>query len=152
MIDTLHDGVSWGADAVRVELSAHEEVLDCRGSGLVLVPSVFSRRCAALTEPPAQPTLFYPALGVTETWSDDDADHGAALGALLGDGRARLLRCLQEPLSTTETAAVSELAISTASHHLSVLRAANLVDSRRMGAAVFHARTPLGDALVAGVR
>lgn len=149
MVGSIHAAVSWAPDAVRVALAKHEEVLDCRGSGLVLVPSVLSRRCAALTEPPAQPTLFYPALGVTETWTESAAAD-EALAGLLGDGRARMLRCLQEPRSTTEAAAATTLAISTASHHLAVLRAAGLVDSRRVGSAVLHARTPLGDALVAG--
>lgn len=40
------------------------------------------------------------------------------------------------------------LAVSTASHHLAVLRASRLVDSRREGPRVVHARTPLGEALV----
>lgn len=149
-ISSIHDAVSWAPDAVQVTLAKHEEVLDCRGSGLVLVPSVMSKRCAALTEPPAQPTLFYPALGVTETWTEAGAETDAALASLLGDGRSRMLRCLQEPLSTTEAAAACALAISTSSHHLSVLRGAGLVDSRRVGSAVLHARTPLGDALAAG--
>lgn len=150
MAESLHEQVSWGPDAVRVRLAKHEEVLDCAGSGLVLVPSVMSRRCSVLTEPPAQPTLFYPALGVAEDWTTASAATDGALGDLLGDGRARLLVALQQPMSTTEAAAEAGLAISTASHHLAVLRASRLVDSRRAGASVLHARTPLGEALVAG--
>lgn len=151
MVESIDEAVSWGTDAVRVRLSKHAEVLDCRGSGLVLVPSVMSRQCAALTEPPAQPTLFYPALGVTETWVESNDAGRSAVAALLGEGRARILTGLQQPLSTSEAAAAADMAISTASHHLSVLRAARLVDSRRAGSAVMHARTPLGDALVAAV-
>jgi hypothetical protein len=64
MAADLGEAVEWsdgaGFDLVRVRMEQHEEVVDCQGRGLVLVPSFFARHCAALTEPPAQPTLFYP--------------------------------------------------------------------------------------------
>ena len=146
MAGGLNEAVDWNTDAVRVRLERHEEVIDCTGRGLVLVPSLFGRRCAVLTEPPAQPTLFYPALGVAETWHRPGAD--GPLGALLGDRRAAVLLALREPSSTTEAAAAAGIAVSTASHHLDVLRAAGLVTARRDGRRVVHQRTPLGDALV----
>lgn len=151
MVASLNEAVTWGSDAVRVRLAKHEEVLDCAGSGLVLVPSVMSRGCAALTERPAQPTLFYPALGVSEAWTTAGADLSVSLAALLGEGRARVLGALDEPMSTSEVAAAGGLAVSTASHHLAVLRGARLVDSRREGTRVMHVRTPLGEALVGGL-
>lgn len=148
----LHATVGWGDDTVRVQLRSHSEVVDCGGSGLVLVPSVLqeSRGCAVLTERPAQPTIFYPAHGVSETWYRDAADARQSLGALLGPARALLLGELQQPLSTTECARVGGLAVSTASHHLTVLRDAGLIDSRRDGPRVLHSRTPLGEALAQG--
>lgn len=150
MVDTLHERVSWQGSAVHVTMRGHSEVVDCTGTGLTLVPSVFLRTCAAVTELPSPPLLFYPAHGVSETWArrgDDDA-----LVALLSEGRARVLLALHEPLSTTETARASGLAVSTTSHHLTVLRGAALVDSRRAGRTVMHARTHLGDALVSSAR
>ncbi|GAA1652505.1 winged helix-turn-helix domain-containing protein [Georgenia ruanii] len=150
MVDSLHEAVSWAPHAVRVRLRLHAEVLDCAGGGLVLVPSVMAPRCAVVTEPPAQPTLFYPALGVSERWADAATDAGSALRDLLGTGRAGVLLALRGPLSTTEVAAAEGLAASTASHHLSLLRAAGLVDSRREGPRVVHVRTPLGEALAGG--
>lgn len=153
MAATLHSTVTWADEVVRVQMRHHEEVVDCGGTGLVLVPSVMmpTRGCAVLTERPAQPTIFYPAHGVTETWYRDGADALDALTALLGHARARLILELQQPLSTSECAELTDLAVSTASHHLTVLRDAGLVDSRRTGARVLHTRTPLGEAL-AGVR
>jgi hypothetical protein len=148
MVDTLHEAVTWAPDAVRVRLRLHGEVLDCAGSGLVLVPSVMAPRCSVVTEPPAQPTLFYPALGLSERWADDERDSSAALADLLGAGRAGVLLALRGPLSTSEVAAAGGLAVSTASHHLDRLRAARLVESRREGPRVLHVRTPLGEALV----
>ncbi|KAE8763622.1 ArsR/SmtB family transcription factor [Georgenia thermotolerans] len=150
MVDSLHEGVSWAPHAVRVRLRLHEEVLDCAGSGLVLAPSVMAPRCSVVTEPPAQPTLFYPALGVSERWAEPAVDIAGALKALLGTGRAGVLLALRGPLSTSEVAAAEGLAVSTASHHLALLRAAGLVDSRREGPRVVHVRTPLGEALTGG--
>ncbi|WP_026365452.1 ArsR/SmtB family transcription factor [Promicromonospora sukumoe] len=150
MVETLHEAVSWAPHAVRVRLRMHGEVLDCAGSGLVLVPSVMAPRCSVVTEPPAQPTLFYPALGVSERWADDGPGTAEALARLLGAGRAGVLLALRAPLSTSEVAAACGLAVSTASHHLALLSAARLVDARRDGARVLHVRTPLGEALVGG--
>jgi len=114
----------------------------------MLVPSVFRRTCGVVGDAPAHPMLFYPAHGISETWQEQEADNGTALALLLGDGRARVLTSLSEPLSTSETAQACELAVSTASHHLKVLHQAGLIDSRRAAQMVLHGRTPLGDALV----
>ena len=148
MIATLHEAVEWSSDAVQVRLHRHEEVLDCSGSGLVLVPSVMARGCAVLTEPPARPTLFYPAHGVSAEWTTRAAEKAGALSALLGEGRARTLLSIDQPLSTTEVARACGLALSTTSHHLAILSASGLVDGRRVGMRVLHARTTLGEALV----
>jgi hypothetical protein len=149
MVDTLHEAVTWAPDAVRVRLRLHGEVLDCAGSGLVLVPSVMSsHRCAVLTEPPAQPTLFYPAQGVTETWARDPAEASRSLGALLSPARAEILLTAHDPRTTSQVAADCGVAVSTASHHLTVLRNSGLITSARDGARVLHVRTPLGEALV----
>ncbi|MCM3658569.1 winged helix-turn-helix domain-containing protein [Agromyces mediolanus] len=152
MIDGLHPSVRWSEGAVRVQLRLHREALDCRGSGLVLVPSVMgSLGCMVLTEPPAQPTVFYPAQGVTERWARDPASIEAALGALLGPARAGILLSAHSARSTSQVAADAGLAVSTASHHLAVLRGAGLVASRREGASVLHLRTPLGEAMIGAV-
>lgn len=152
MIETLHDRVAWTDGAVRVTMRIWSEVVDCRGSGLVLVPSVMGTSgCFVLTEPPAQPTLFYPAQGVTATWARDSTDATAALGALLGPARARILLDAHEPRTTSQVARDTALAVSTASHHLTVLRDAGLLASTREGARVLHRRTPLGEAMVGAV-
>jgi DNA-binding transcriptional ArsR family regulator len=149
MIQSLNDRVHWSDGMVRVTMRIWSEVVDCRGSGLVLVPSVMgSTGCNVLTEPPAQPTLFYPAHGVTATWARDAADAASALAALLGPTRARILLDAHEARTTSQVARDAALALSTASHHLTVLRDAGLVSSSRDGARVLHRRTPLGEAMV----
>ncbi|GAA4604471.1 DUF5937 family protein [Actinoplanes octamycinicus] len=148
MAATLHSTVTWRDDVVRVELPHYANSVDCGGTGLVLVPSVMAtRRCFVLDEPPTQPTIFYPAHGISETWHRPGSAALDALTALLGAARARLVIELQQPLSTSECAQLTGLAASTASHHLTVLRDAGLVDSRRAGGRVLHTRTPLGEAL-----
>lgn len=149
MADALHPSVSWGEGAVRVRLRRHSEHVDCQGSGLVLVPSVMSSwGCMVLTEPPAQPTLFYPARGVTAGWARDTADIEDALGALLGPARAAILFGAGVPRTTSQTALDAGIAVSTASHHLTVLRDAGLIASERDGARMMHLRTPLGEAMI----
>lgn len=151
MIATLNDRVTWTGDAVRVEMRVWSEIVDCRGSGLVLAPSVMGPACSVLTEPPAQPTLFYPAQGVTAEWAHDPISTAEALGALLGPSRAEILLDAHEPRTTSQVARDARLAISTASHHLAVLRESGLIASTREGARVLHRRTPLGEALVGAV-
>lgn len=149
MINSLHERVDWDTDSVRVRMRVHSEVVDCAGAGLVLVPSVFAADCAVLTEPPAQPTLFYPAHGVTESWAQHDGGGEAALAEVLSAGRARLLYALSEPMSTSEVAGIANMTVSTASEHLTALRRVALVDRRRDGKRVLHWRSPLGEALLA---
>lgn len=152
MARDLHHQVTWGEGAVRVSLRRHSEQLDCRGSGLVLVPSVMSSwGCMVLTEPPAQPTLFYPARGVTAGWARDESEIADALGALLGPARAGILLRAGTARTTSQVAHEADIAVSTASHHLAVLRAAGLIASERDGARMLHLRTPLGEAMVGAV-
>lgn len=149
MAGGLHRTVRWSDNAVRVQLRRHSEDVDCRGGGLVLVPSVMSSwGCMVITEPPAQPTLFYPARGVTAGWARDAADLADALGALLGPVRAGILLHAHIARTTSQVAADAGIAASTASHHLTVLRDAGLITSSREGSRMLHLRSPLGEALV----
>ncbi|MBE0010388.1 MULTISPECIES: ArsR/SmtB family transcription factor [unclassified Arthrobacter] len=148
MIGSLHERVSWDGSNVNVRMHSWSEVVPCEGSGMLLVPTVIgSPWCSVLTEKPVQPTLFYPAHGVTNTWYQVGHTAEKALSALLGEGRARVLLSLTGPRSTTETAALCNLALSTASHHLTLLRDAGLIASARQGSQVLHSRTLLGDSL-----
>lgn len=150
MAAELHPTISWEGSAVVVELEAFSLDLDCHGSGLVLAPSVLGHRCSVLTDPPSVPTIFYPVHGLTATWARDPIAAENALATLIGPTRAAILVTAQDPRSTSRIAADVGIAVSTASHHLSVLAAAGLIRSERHGATVMHLRTPLGESLVAG--
>ncbi|MDT0158341.1 DUF5937 family protein [Microbacterium sp. ARD32] len=149
MAGALHSTVQWSDGAVRVRVRRHSEDVDCRGSGLVLVPSVMSSwGCMVITKPSAQPTLFYPARGVTAAWARDATELADALGALLEPVRAGILLRAHIARTTSEVAGDAGIAASTASHHLTVLRDAGLIASSRQGNRMLHLRTPLAEALV----
>jgi hypothetical protein len=144
----LHPAVRWEGDRLEVEM-AYDEDVDLGGRGLLLVPSAFMwERPAAITRPPWQPTLIYPARGAATLWEPRGGDAGGALGRLLGPTRARVLARLRR-----------------APHHDRAGRAARAHDGRRLAAPgrpagrralharrerriVLYARTALGDALV----
>lgn len=118
------------------------------GTGLVLMPSVFLwPSLAAVIDPPAQPTLMYPARGIAELWQPARTTHSAALARLIGNTRAALLESLAEPAATHTLARRHGLAPSTVSEHLAALHNARLVTRHRYRHAVLYQRTPLGTSL-----
>jgi hypothetical protein len=145
-LNDLHAKISWSGGAVRFTGPAQTE-LDVAGTELVLIPSVFGWPGAGVAYDP--PSLTYPARGVALIWQPPDRADGA-LAALVGPTRAGVLTALAEPASTTGLAARCGLPASTASEHLSVLRAAGLVATVRTGRFLLHQRTPLGVALCGG--
>lgn len=150
MIDQLHERVRWVDDRVRVSLRIWSEEVRCQGTGLMLVPTALGAPwCSVVTDPPSVPILFYPATGMSSSWPGKSVGLDAALGALLGTGRAAVLLALDVPRSTSDVAGTAGLAVSTTSHHLGVLREARLVAAHRAGTAVMHMRTPLGESLLA---
>ncbi|MGP3965096.1 ArsR/SmtB family transcription factor [Nonomuraea sp. 3N208] len=53
-------------------------------------------------------------------------------------------------MTTTQLAEVLSLSLPMASRHAAILREAGLIVSQRLGQAVVHTRTPLGEALLNG--
>lgn len=151
MVRTLHSTITWDAPTIQVKTTGYSDEVDCGGTGLVLVPSVFAPTdfCALLTTTEIQPTIFYPAHGIYETWHLTSTRTAQGLKALVGAVRAQLLLELNESLSTSECADLCDVAVSTAHHHLTVMRSAGLIDSAREGTRILHTRTPLGEALSA---
>ncbi|MFG3440096.1 ArsR family transcriptional regulator [Nonomuraea sp. NPDC047897] len=117
------------------------------GRGLLFVPSVFTGRVGAYLEDAWPYALVYPAWGVA---AGPPAPDGAALAAVLGRSRARVLAELAVPATTTHLAALLGQSVGTTGGHLAALRGAGLVTGTRTGRSVRYSRTPLGDALVAG--
>ncbi|WP_327353375.1 ArsR/SmtB family transcription factor [Streptomyces sp. NBC_01304] len=127
----------------------HLRVLD--GQGLVLMPSVFTwPDIVGGQEEPWQPAVIYPARGIGGLWTEAADRTPDALAHLLGRARADVLCALDEPAGTTALAHRLGLAPSSVSAHLSTLRGAGLLVSRRYGHQVLYERTPLGIALATG--
>lgn len=143
----LHPRVAFDAGTLRIEHD-YDAVVDLDGRGLLLVPAAFLwPDVAAMIDPPWQPTLLYPPRGVATLWEPSSADPGA-LGALLGELRARVLAGLDPPVSTTELAGRLGASPAGVSAHLGVLRRAGLATPRRSGRSVLYARTAAGEALL----
>jgi DNA-binding transcriptional ArsR family regulator len=104
-----------------------------------------------MLELPHRYALVYPVSGAL-------ADTGSAragvdgLARLIGPNRARVLRLLDEPRSTTQLAALTGLPLGAVGNHLRVLLDTGAVLRRRAGRDVLYWRTSLGDALAASSR
>ena len=103
-----------------------------------------------MIDPPSRPALAYPARGIAELWQP--ARHRSQTrwpGCSAGPGPRCWSRWPSRP-RRTRLARRHDLAASTVSEHLSALRDARLVASRRQRHAVMYQQTRLGAALAAG--
>jgi DNA-binding transcriptional ArsR family regulator len=125
--------------------SLHVEV---DGRGLRLVPSLFCRGAVTYIDMSEPPVITYPARGRATVWETVPIETGDALVALVGAVRAQLLTMLDRPASTTELAHRLGVTPSAVSQHLSVLRAARLLNRARSGRSVLYLRSALADELV----
>ncbi|AVH95422.1 ArsR family transcriptional regulator [Streptomyces sp. WAC00288] len=146
LLGELHPSFDWAAETATLRVDYHgEHVRPLDGQGLVLMPSVFTwPDVVSGFDPPWQPTVVYPARGIGGLWTDARDRTPEALGRLLGPVRADVLCALTEPMGTTALAHLLGRAPSTVSAHLTVLRDAGLLASRRYGHQVLYERTPLG--------
>lgn len=112
---------------------------------LLLVPCSFGLGWLCI-EPPRAYAVVYPARGVA---ASAIGEQPTGLDRLLGSTRARVLRSLDTPASTSQLVAHLGLGLGTVGGHLAVLRDAGVVMSVRTGRSVLYHRTELGEALVA---
>lgn len=142
----LHPNVTWKQPYLDVQVPGHDATFSLDGRGLLLVPSAFTTRPVVSDRAPWLAGVIYPARGIANLWEQAPVAPGG-LARLIGHSRATILADLEAPRSTTELAERLSLSPATTSHHLTALRAAGLVTSRRDGRSVLYARTPVGDAL-----
>ena len=147
--DLLPERVRWRGDRLEIEISFSSE-RDLGGRGLLMIPSAFQwPGPSVISRAPWQPSLIYPARGLSVLW-DEGSSSQDGLGRVIGAARARLLELLDAPRSTTDLARLSGLTPGGVSQHLTALRGAGLVCSRREGRSVLYMRTPVADALLSG--
>ncbi|MCF3179092.1 winged helix-turn-helix transcriptional regulator [Streptomyces polychromogenes] len=125
------------------------------GRGLILAPSLFCPTEPQIFTPSqdgAAPILMYrasqDAAAISSILAPPDAGPSAALTALLGRTRAAALAELAGTANTTILAQRLRVTAAAASQHVSMLRSAGLVASRREGNKVWHTLTPLGLSLL----
>ncbi|MER5753416.1 DUF5937 family protein [Streptomyces sp. NPDC002088] len=150
LLTGLHPGIHWADDTLTLRMYGDlAQAQGADGRGVLLMPSVFVwPDVVSGFARPWQPTVIYPARGMGRFHAAPVPPPSDALARLLGVGRAAVLAGLIAPASTTELARRHALAPSSVSAHLSVLREAGLVESRRQGYYVLYRRTGLGNALV----
>ena len=150
VLTDLHPGARWTGHGLIIDAPSDTEY-QLAGAGLLLLPSAFVwPGLAAITDPPARPTLIYPARGIAELWQPAATHQSEVLGRLLGRTRAAVLESLAEPASTHTLARRHRLAPSTVSEHLTALHRAQLITRRRHRHAVLYQQTPLGTLLTHG--
>jgi DNA-binding transcriptional ArsR family regulator len=142
---SLAAGLRWEADG-RIGIPAltgpsHR----IQGAELTLVPNGFGGEWLSL-DPPRAYALHYPARGAAAL--REAAPPGPdGIGRLIGRPRARLLRALRTPASTSQLSRQLAMSLGGTSTHLAILQQAGLVSRARSGRTVLYRRTPLGDAL-----
>lgn len=144
----MHPNLSWRDGVLRIGKMIGRHQVAAAGRGLLLVPSVFAHKPAPPVSAEEAPLLAYPCRGVATLWVPAPAADTAALAALLGTPKARLLGQLDEPLATAEIARRLKVTPSAVSQHLQVLHATGLVTRARDGRHVLYRRSLLGDQLI----
>ncbi|TYB49013.1 helix-turn-helix domain-containing protein [Actinomadura chibensis] len=147
LFSDMHPDLRWRDGVLTIDRTIAEHRVAASGRGLLLIPSVFAHRPAPPVSPTEPPLLAYPCRAVATLWSPAPAPVPAALAALIGEPKARLLRLLEEPLATVELAHHLRVTPSAVSQHLRVLYNSGLVTRTRQGRRVLYHRTPLGDQL-----
>ncbi|MEV5568947.1 DUF5937 family protein [Spirillospora sp. NPDC052269] len=149
LFNDLHASVSWDDDTLRLVRRKHDMPRHSAGTGLLLIPSVFTGPgLRTRVRPPDPPQLAYPARGTGTLWETRPVTGTRALTSVLGRSRTLLLTELKTPASTTELAHRTGLSPAGVSQYLTALRNAGLVSAHRAGRSVLYARTATAEALL----
>lgn len=143
-VQDLTDALSWaGPDTLRF---GHQAWADRHigAEGLVFVPRTTGGGSWTCEQPP-RVALVYPGRGPAAPAHSPGSD---PLAELLGAGRARIVRELTQPATSTQLAAALTLSLGTVSAHLTVLRDADIATGARVGRHVIYRLTTRGTELV----
>ena len=152
MFSDLHSTINLQKNQLVLQAACqhgHGEVeLSLNGGGLQLVPLIF-KGCGRMYQvaPGWQPMLAYGIRGAG-LWYQRQAAADQSLELALGAGRARVLRALSTPATTSEVAYRLRLSAAAASQHLTRLTKAGLSQPRRSGKRVYYHLTERGQKLL----
>lgn len=151
MMATLHPELRLDGQTVYVD-GSFDVRYELGGQHLLLIPSVFSWPSIHFDSgvKPGPPSVIYGPRGVGTVWESNPVTRadGDALGALVGQTRAAILRSTGVPKSTTELARELGCTAPAISAHLATLRRCGMVTSWRSGRSVRYQRTPLATSVV----
>jgi DNA-binding transcriptional ArsR family regulator len=163
LLQNLHPDISWNPPLLTVAQTVpcgpwcchHRQHPRRRVSprGLVIIPSVVNRNCSVnfdyAPDAPEATCVVVPVGHPRSTFEPLDAPNRSALADLLGSARAWVLAaCAEEELTTSGVARVVGVSVSSASEHTTVLRAAGLIESHRVGNRMLHRATSFGALLL----
>ncbi|WP_433788736.1 ArsR family transcriptional regulator [Actinoplanes sp. CA-252034] len=145
----LHPGIRWCSPVLEVDAWPAGDVR-LGGHGLFLLPSPFAGPRPRVLIREGRPALVVYPVEPPAGWGGGAA--ADRLAGLLGRTRSAVLAHVAGPgrHTTSSVAGHAGISVSSSSEHLSVLRAAGLVSSRRDGGATVHRATPLGRTLAGG--
>ncbi|MCX5280970.1 MULTISPECIES: helix-turn-helix transcriptional regulator [unclassified Streptomyces] len=151
LLDSFRPLMVWQPPVLHVRYPEDRD-LHLDGRGLRLIPSHFCWRTPiALADPSLPQVLAYPVAHPPVRAPASTRDRRpAALAALVGRTRARVLAALDTTATTGELARRLSISAPSASEHVAALREVDLAHSRRVGTQVIHTLTPLGAALLSG--
>ena len=150
LVRNLHPSIKFSGDRIDIDRPYCCDGEPMAGQGVLLVPCVFTWPAGlAVTGAPHVPTITYPPRGLGRLWEDRQETTDSPLADLVGRTRAAIVSHLDLPMSTTHLANQLGVSAPTLSVHLSILRNAGVVTSRRDGRAVLYHRTALGHQLLA---
>ncbi|MEU9292471.1 winged helix-turn-helix domain-containing protein [Streptomyces sp. NPDC048266] len=148
LAEGLHPSVRWTAPVLHIAGRHLEGDLYLRGRGLRIIPSFFCWPGPIVLKDGSLPPVLVHPIAHDPRWLSPPPPSTAAthqaLAALLGKARAAVLEEMDEGRTTSELASRVGLSPATVSHHVSVLREAGLLTSRRIGGVVLHTVTRLG--------
>lgn len=151
LLEDLHPEIAITGLSLCIDKPAHSREQHL-GTALTLIPSVFLYPHLVVGhDEEGRFSAIYSARGVARVWEDTrELAHRERdpLGALLGPTRARILRRLDVPMTTTLIARHLQLTPSNVSQHLGVLRDSGLLRSWRSGRDVLYRQTTLAESLL----
>ena len=153
LFDGLTEGIRWLDDGtIEVIMSCdREDESHGSGDGVVLTPSVFTRRAVSWRYAECtQPWVSYPARGAGLLMGSPAVVRNGALCDLVGGPKSDILCALTEPASTSELAHRFSVTPSAVSQNLRVLGDNGLVESSRHGREVLYRLSDTGRRLVDG--
>lgn len=146
----LSAGIDYRERTLHLDTCKHDLDVQLEGNGLLLIPSVFMlpRHFTVMTSSLWQETYQYAARGVAGLWDDTTIAVDAAFEQLLSGSRAKLLKLLVTPATTSQLARRFAVTPSAVSQHLGWLKGAGLVAPQRRGRSVYYELSPIGAALL----